>query len=205
MKNGLVIIGAGGHGQVVADTADAAGFADIMFVDERTDVPDTIFPLLGNLDALLSQDPNGRSVVVAIGDAQTRLHLLDRAERAGFVLATIIHPRAIVSPRASLDEGTVVFAGAVVQALAHVGRGTILNTSCTVDHHARLARGVHVCPGANLAGHVTIGAHSWIGIGAAVRQGIVIGKDVTVGAGAAVIADVPDGVTVVGVPARARV
>ena len=62
--------------------------------------------------------------------------------------------------------------------------------------------GVHICPGARLAGEVTVGSRSWIGIGASVIQKIIIGSDATVGAGAAVVQDVPNCVTVVGVPAR---
>jgi acetyltransferase-like isoleucine patch superfamily enzyme len=64
--------------------------------------------------------------------------------------------------------------------------------------------GVHVCPGAHLAGAVRIGDRSWIGIAATVRQGITIGRDVMVGAGAVVVADVADGLTVAGVPARQK-
>ena len=64
-----------------------------------------------------------------------------------------------------------------------------------------LAEGVHVSPGAHLGGCVQIGRASWIGIGASVRELKVIGEQVMVGAGAAVVGNVPDGVTVTGVPA----
>lgn len=205
MQRELVIVGAGGHGQVVAECAEACGYASIRFFDDRADCAPTAFPVHGPLTTLEAEAPRGAALVVAVGDARARLALLARFESAGFVLATLVHPRAIVSPRAALGDGTVVFAGAVVQAFASIGRGVILNTSSSVDHHAVLADGVHVCPGVHLAGNVRVGARTWIGIGAVVRQGITLGSDVVVGAGAAVVADVPDGVTALGVPARARV
>ncbi|MCA0360278.1 MAG: acetyltransferase [Armatimonadetes bacterium] len=47
-----------------------------------------------------------------------------------------------------------------------------------------------------------MGARTWLGIGAVAKQGIQIGADVVVGAGAVCVANIRDGVTVVGVPAR---
>jgi len=78
----------------------------------------------------------------------------------------------------------------------------ILNTLSSVDHDCQLGDFVHISPGAHIAGEVQIGDGSWIGIGASVIEGIKIGRNCIIGAGAAVIADVPDGVTVVGVPAK---
>jgi acetyltransferase-like isoleucine patch superfamily enzyme len=77
----------------------------------------------------------------------------------------------------------------------------IVNTGATIDHDCVLGDGVHVCPGAHLAGEVRVGDETWIGIGASVVQSVCIGSRAVVGAGAVVIGDVPDDVTVVGVPA----
>jgi acetyltransferase-like isoleucine patch superfamily enzyme len=93
-------------------------------------------------------------------------------------------------------------AGAVVNADATIGSGVIINTCASVDHDCRLGNGVHVCPRASLAGNVIVHDRSWIGIGACVIQGVTIGHDVIVGAGATVTADVPDGLTIIGTPAR---
>ena len=93
-------------------------------------------------------------------------------------------------------------AGAVINMDVLVGKGCIINTGSTVDHDCGLADGVHICPGAHLAGEVHIGTSSWIGIGSSVCQCTRIGIRATVGAGAVVTEDVPDGITVVGVPAH---
>lgn len=206
----LLILGAGGHAKVVAETATASGrFDRISFVDDRwrEDQPQEGilgYPLIGPLSRALAAETLGlfSSAIVAIGDAKTRLHWIHELQSFGYELPALIHPTAWVSPTATVAMASVIFAHAVVQAEATIGIGSILNTGCSVDHDAKLADGVHICPGTRIAGEVTIGPRSWIGVGACVIQQIQIGSDVMVGAGAAVVSDLCDGVTAVGVPAR---
>ena len=201
--SGLLILGAGGHGKVVAETAEAiGGFEPMQFLDnDFARLEGTLRWPVADPQALAG-GCGGLAAVVAIGNAARRLALLDELAAAGCMLPVLRHPAAWISPSAALGEGTVVFAGAVIQADARLGRGVIINTSASVDHDCRLGDGVHVCPGAHLAGNVTVGEQSWLGIGCAIRQGIRIGSNVTVGAGAVVVKDVADGLTVAGCPAR---
>ncbi len=206
----LLLLGAGGHARVVAETALATGrFSRVAFLDDRSSgsvqLPDQLgWPVIGPFAAAL--DPQIRqqfpAALVAIGNAVERLQWLPRLAAIGYELPVLIHPTAWVSPSASLGSASVVFAQAAIQAQAVIGSAAILNTGCSVDHDVQLGDGVHICPGARLAGGVQVGHRSWIGIGASVIQQVLIGTDVTVGAGAAVVRDLPDGVTAVGVPAR---
>ena len=200
----LLIIGAGGHGAVVAEAAAAMGrWSDIAFLDDG--YPNCIasgLPVVGMVSELSEHLNSDSEAIVAIGDNRARLELLDSLGNARCAVATIVHPAAIVSPSATIGAGSVLLGGVVVNARANIGRGTILNSSCTVDHDCLLAEGVHVSPGTNLAGGVTVGRCAWLGIGSAVREGIQIGQYSVIGAGAAVIADVPGNVTVGGVPAK---
>jgi sugar O-acyltransferase (sialic acid O-acetyltransferase NeuD family) len=206
----LLILGAGGHARVVAETALAAGYCSrIAFLDDRCTAPGQLpavldWPVIGPFSKALEPETKKQfaAALVAIGTSSLRLHWLRQLLAAGHALPVLIHPAASVSPSAQIGVGSVVFAQATIQTQAVIGRGAILNTGCGVDHDSQLADGVHICPGAHLAGEVQVGAHSWIGIGASVIQRIRIGADVTVGAGAAVVRDLPDGVTAVGVPAR---
>jgi len=205
----LLLLGAGGHAKVVAETAIASGqFSQIGYLDDRFTGPGQQRPILGwpllgtfaqAMEPELTQQ--WRAAFVAIGNSRLRLQFLQRLSDAGYQLPVLIHPTAWVSPSAQIGHGSAVFARATVQAQAQIGRGAILNTSCSVDHDAQLADGVHICPGAHLAGEVEVGARSWIGIGSSVIQQVCIGSDVNVGAGAAVVSDLPDMVTAVGVPA----
>ena len=206
----LLILGAGGHAKVVAELALASRFASsLAFLDDSSTRTDPSPPLLGwpVLGPLLFSDQASiaakyEAAVVAIGHAPIRLQWIQRLQVAGYHLPVLIHPTAWVSPTAKIGPASVVFAQAAVQSQASIGIGAILNTGCSVDHDAQLSDGVHICPGSHLAGDVSVGARSWIGIGASVIQKVSIGSDVTVGAGAAVVRDVPNKVTVVGVPAR---
>ena len=209
--SGLLILGAGGHAKVVAETALVSGVASsVAFLDDRCTGPDACppvlgWPVMGPLALALQADtcPPFDAAVVAIGHAATRLHWIQQLQNVGYHLPVLVHPTAWVSPSAQLGPASVVFAQVAVQAQVSIGAGAVLNTGCSVDHEAQLSDGVHVCPGARLAGEVQVGPRSWIGIGASVIQQVRIGSDVTIGAGAAVVSDIPDGITAVGVPARA--
>ena len=203
--NSLLVVGAGGHGKVVADAALAAGgWGDIAFLDDRAPEVSRVLELavLGGISQLRRFSGRFSHAVVAVGDARRRLALIGEVEQAGYTVPVIVHPRATVSPFAVLAGGTVVMAGAVLNPDVSVGAGGIINTGACVDHDCRLGEGVHVCPGVSLAGNVVVGDRAWVGIGSCVRQGVHIGRDVVVGAGATVITDIADGLTVGGTPAR---
>lgn len=204
-KGRLLILGASGHGKVTGDCARAAGlWSELVFYDDRWPAMRMCgpWPVVGTGESLLFTYRKGDQAFVAIGNSATRLAWLQRMVSAGISVATIIHPRATLSAEVILGEGTLVVAGAVINMDVLVGKGCIINTGSTVDHDCGLADGVHICPGAHLAGEVHIGTSSWIGIGSSVCQCTRIGIRATVGAGAAVTEDVPDGITVIGVPAR---
>lgn len=205
----VVILGAGGHGQVVADMIAAgarvgddvlelAGFLDDDPALSGAEVDGT--PVLGSLATAgrLAVD----AFVVAIGRNSARARLDGWLQASGRPVVSICHPRASVSRNVAIGDGTMVSAGAIVITGSRIGRGVILNTGCTVDHHSRVGDYAHVAPGAHLGGEVSVGACSLVGIGAVVLPRCRIGAGCTIGAGAVVIGDVPDGATAVGVPAR---
>ena len=203
--NQLLILGAGGHGKVMAEVAEAIGkWKNIAFLDDRhATLNGTLrWPVIDGVRHAGRFVPEYSQAAVAVGDSEMRLGWIKLLTSNGFGIPSLVHPTAWVSPSAKLGVGSVVMANATVQADARVGQGCIVNTGASVDHDCRLGDGVHVCPGARLGGDVKVGHESWLGIGCSVIQGIQIGGRATVGAGAAVIADVADGMTVVGVPAR---
>lgn len=209
MRRGrLLIIGAGGHAKVAGDCAEAANlWSTLLFFDDRWPAHQNCGPwkVAGKSDDAVSQATTDDVLFVAIGNNKVRLRLLTRFRDMGLNVATIIHPGAQVSPHAKLGAGTLVVAGAVINIGAELGSGCIANTGCGIDHECRLGDAVHVCPGTYLAGNVSVGKLSWIGLGSVVSNGISIGREVTVGAGAVVLNDVPDELTVVGIPARPKV
>ena len=201
----LLIVGAGGHGKVMAEVAEASGnWQSIAFLDDRhAELNGTLrWPVMDGVRHANRFVSDYAYAAVGIGNSKMRLDWILMLASHGFWTPTLVHPTAWVSPSATLGDGCVVMANATVQADVRIGQGCIINTGASVDHDCRLGEGVHVCPGASLGGDVCIGNGSWLGIGSSVIHGIHIGERVTVGAGAAVISDVSDDLTVVGVPAR---
>ncbi len=194
----ILIYGAGDQGQVVAEAADLAGFDLAGFLDDRV-APGTI---VGSWQ-VLADDPQC-PLIVGIGDNMTRWTRSRAAIESGRPLATIVHPSAWVSPTAELGRGVFVGPNAVVHVGAHVEDGAIINSAAVVEHHCHIQAGAHVAPNATLCGCVRVGRCTLIGAGAVVLPVVTVGEEVVVGAGSVVTGDVPDGVTVVGDPARHR-
>ena len=205
-KIGLLLLGAGGHGRVVADIAAATGWVDVAFLDDRWPALswNLAWPVLGAFADLAARAIERPTTLVTMGGNRSRLRTHRNLRERAYFIPTLIHPSAVVSPHATIGAGCVVMANAVINAGARIGEAVIVNTAATIDHDCRLADGVHVSPGAHLAGDVDIGEASWVGIGSAIREGVVIGADVVVAAGAAVIADIEDGLMAAGVPATMR-
>ncbi len=199
----LALLGASGHGKVVADAALAGGWDAVEFFDDawprrQQNGP---WPVAGDSAALRARLQDFHGVIVSIGNCGVRWEKHKALQAAGAPMVTVVHPAAMVSRYAVLGVGTVVMAGAVVNIDADVGQAGIINTGATVDHDCRLSDAVHICPGAHLSGYVHVGHGSWVGVGSAVKQGMTIGQRVMVGAGAVVVQSVPDGLTVAGNPA----
>lgn len=206
----LVIFGAGGHGrelaQIVTDINRAQGgpWRLLGFVADCAPPPEPLLPapFLGDA-AWLAQQPEPH-VVVAVGDPESRRALVHRLRQQtpGRRFATLIHPRAWLADGVVPGEGSVVFAGCLLNVDVRIGVHASLNLGCTLSHDVVLGDFVSLGPGVHLAGGTHVGSGADIGAGAASRPRARVGTCAVVGAGAVVVHPVPDGCTVVGVPAR---
>lgn len=199
----VAVLGAGGHGKVVADVALCAGLNLIAFVDDSTAKAGTRIwdvPVMSWTEFVGGSKNVG--IALGIGDNESRQKAAARIHAESFPLVTLIHPAATIARTAMLGAGTVVMAGGAVNPDAVVGTGCIVNTGAVVEHDCVLGEFAHLSPNAALGGGVSIGARTHLGVGAVVLPLVRIGADVRVGAGAVVHRDVADGLTVVGVPAR---
>lgn len=206
----LAVVGAGGHGFVVAESAMLLQrWTHISFYDDAITSPQSLhgFKCSGTIAALKARlaQVDAPQVVVGIGRNDVRLTLTRELLALGAHLAVVVHPSAVVSPSATLGIGTVVLAGAVINGRSVIGKACIINTRASVDHDCLLEDGVHLSPGTALAGGVTVREAAWVGIGASVIQRVTIGARARVGAGAAVITDVAADGLAIGCPAKVRV
>lgn len=195
----VIIIGASGHGKVVADCVLAAGNRVLGFLDDGCAADSLLgLPVLGAIEDYVNY--TGAEFLIAIGDNRTRLQIAQQVQNV--IWHTAIHPAAVVSPFAEIGEGTVVMANAVVNAGAAVGRHCIVNTAAVIEHDNRIGDFVHISVGAKLAGTVTVGTGTMVGIGAAVSNNMSVCGGCMIGAGAVVVKDITEAGTYAGVPAR---
>lgn len=202
-KKRLIIIGASGHGKVLADIANCIGYEQIYFLDDNKVMRHCIdYPVIGSSkDAINYIDAD---FIIGIGNAIIREKIQQELYGAGLRLATLIHPKAIVSSRAKIGKGTAIMAGAVVNPASIIGDGCIINTAATVDHDNRIDDFVHVSVGAHLAGTVSVGKRTWVGAGAIISNNVNICSDCMIGAGAVVVKDIDCPGTYIGVPAKRK-
>lgn len=203
MKEKLLIIGASGHGKVVADIAIKMDkWQSIAFLDDDDSIKSCMgLEVIGkSADAFTFL--KDADVFVAIGDNAIRETTQDRFEIEGASMATLIHPSAIIGTDVEIGAGTVIMAGVVINSSSRIGKGNIINTSCSLDHDNEIEDYVHISPGVKTAGSVFIGKGTWLGIGSIVSNNVNICSGCKVGAGAVVVKDITEPGVYVGVPAR---
>ncbi len=195
-----MIAGASGHGRVIAELADSAGYQKKFFLDDDAELL-RIGSVRGDISwAVLHRKEC--DAVIAIGNPQIRRKIQEYYEEQGVCVVSLIHPEAWVAEDVEIGVGTVVMAGAVIQPGARIGKGAIVNTASSVDHDCKIGDYCHIAVGSHLAGNVRIGNHTWIGAGAAVSNNVAVCDDVMIGAGAVVVRDIVEPGTYVGVPAK---
>ena len=178
MSNKLLIVGAGGHGRSVAEAVLAANLFEIAgFVDDNASVDIFGFPVSGVTADLALLTDTASHVIVAIGNNALRQQLCQQVLSLGFQLATIIHPRAIVSPSAVIDDGVTIMAGAIVGTEAKLGVGVIVNCGAVVDHHAKVEDFGHLGVNACMAGGSVLGIGAWMQAGSALGYGVTIASN----------------------------
>jgi sugar O-acyltransferase (sialic acid O-acetyltransferase NeuD family) len=206
-KEKIVIFGASGHAKVVIDVLERQGVYEVVcLVDDDLELMGETFfgyDVIGGKAELLAMGERPSGVIVAIGSNLARTQVAQWLVGNEFELISSVHPSVQLGRGVCVGSGSIFMANAVANSATRIGNNVIINTSSSIDHDCIIEDGVHVAPGATLCGSVRVGARSFIGAGATVAPNLTIGENVTVGAGATVVQDVPDGVTVVGTPAKA--
>lgn len=202
-NNKLLIIGASGHGRVVADIALKMNrWKQIAFLDDDKNIESSMgIKVIGKSSDFITYI-NDYDIFVAIGNNRTREIMLSQLDKEDAYIPILIHPTATIGEKVEVGAGTVVMAGVVINCCSRIGKGCIVNTGTTIDHDNVIEDYVHISPGAHLAGTVRVGKGSWIGIGAVVSNNINITSGCMIGAGAVVVKEIKEAGIYVGVPAQ---
>lgn len=173
----LLIVGAGGHGRSVAEAAVASGeFAVVGFLDDAYPKLTQVWSIsvLGVLGDYARWCEEADCVMVSIGNNSLRQRLTAELRASGFQLATIIHPRSIVSPTALIGAGSAIMAGAIVGTEANLGEGVIVNCGAVLDHHCRVGDFGHLGVHAAMAGGSVLGTGAWMQAGSSLGYGVEV-------------------------------
>ena len=203
MKDKLIIIGASGHGKVVADIAIKMNkWQSIAFLDDDESIKTSMgLEVIGKTDDAFTYKDEAY-FFVAIGNNAVREKVQEKLVDEGLNVVGLIHPSAVIGTDVEIGIGSVVMAGVVINSSTKIGKGCIINTSSSLDHDNVIDAYVHISPGVNMAGTVKVGNGSWIGIGSVISNNVNICSGCKVGAGAVIVKDITEPGTYVGVPVR---
>ena len=199
IEKDYIIIGAGGHGAVIADILYKRGFSLKGFLDDNIEVGTEILgaKVLGKVDTCLNYPDC--MFIIGIGNGLIRKKIADKYP---LEYGSAIHPSAIIGSQVKIGRGSVLMAGTILNPRTTIGKHCIINTAVSLDHDNILGDFVHISPNVASGGDVTIGPCTHIGIGTTIKNNITICPDTTIGAGAVVVKDITEPGTYIGVPAR---
>jgi acetyltransferase EpsM len=201
----FAVVGYSGHSYVVIDILKCSGHIVTAYCEPQP-LPHNPYQLT-YLGAERHSDTHQKlhayQYFVAIGDNQLRHSITAMLLKILHMPCRVIHPSAVLAENIEVGFGTMIGAKAVINPFSNIGNGVICNTGSIVEHECLIGDFCHIAPGSVLCGNVQVGESTFIGANSVIKQGIKIGKNVTIGAGSVVVRDIPDGVKVVGHPARA--
>lgn len=203
MKENLLIIGASGHGKVVADIAIKMNkWKNIAFLDDDESIKTCLgLKVIGKTTDAFRYKAVA-DFFVSIGNSYIREEVQKNLLETGLSIATLVHPKAIIGMDVEIGTGTVVMAGTVINSSTVIGKGCIVNTNSSIDHDNFIDDYVHISPGVRIAGNVKIGKSTWVGIGTVISNNINICSGCQLGAGAVVIRDITIPGKYTGIPVR---
>lgn len=203
MKGKLLIVGASGHGKVIADIAlKLERYELISFLDDNiTGEPIPGAKVIGKTSNI-HEYVNEYEFAIGIGNNEIRQNFFKRLFDLNARMPVLKHPSVILGEDIKIGEGTVLMAGVVINSSTNIGSGCIINTSSSIDHDCKIGDFSHISPGVHVAGNVFIDNLVWLGIGSIIKNNIKISSDTIIGAGTVVIDNINEPGVYVGVPAR---
>jgi sugar O-acyltransferase (sialic acid O-acetyltransferase NeuD family) len=174
----VVIIGAGGHAKVLAETIDLIRDLELVgFIDDQIEKGTLLMghvQVIGSINDIETISGQCDAFVMGIGNNEIRKQLLDQYS-GKMDFETIIHPLSFISGTADIGTGTVVLAGAIIHTNAKVGSCCIINSNVVVDHDCEVGDFTHLAIGTLVGSNSKIGSLLKTDVGQAIPAFSVIG------------------------------
>jgi len=203
----LFIVGAGGFGREVYAWVKQfpefnKNFALAGFLDDNTEAlkPFGNFASISPLKNHLVTSNNIYVCGLGMPSVKARELAPLLKQKAEFI--SLIHPTVNIGDRVKIGHGVVVCPGVSITADISIGDFSMIGPNSTIGHDGNIGAWCTLCAQCDITGRVTINDEAFLGSRVSVIPGIKVGTKSIIGAGSIVISNVPDGVTVVGNPAR---
>ena len=186
----ILLVGGGGHCKSLIDVIELENKFNIVGIIDKKELIGTKilnYEVIACDDELQELSKMIKYAVISVGQIKTadlRIKLFELAKLHGFLMPSIISPRAYVSKHASIGEGSVVFHDALINANARIGKNCIINSKALIEHDCLIGDNCHVSTGVIINGDVKIGKKSFIGSNAVTIHNIEINENSFVKAGA---------------------
>lgn len=198
MSNKAILLGGGGHARVVAELAMLNNFNIIGVIDPKYVKQaqwDYAINCFENEEVIMNFSTEELSLLNGIGSIpgseSMRRIIFKKFYAQGFKFPSLIHPQAVISKTAHIDQGVQLMAGVIVNAKSSIGLNTLINTGAIIEHDCIIQDHVHIAPRAVLCGGVVLNKNVHIGAGAIILQNVSIGENSIIGAGAVVRHSIP--------------
>lgn len=167
----LLILGAGGLGQVVAESAQMSGrYTKIAFLDDDpSEDKSRLFTIVGTIDDAELFAGEFIYAIPAFGNNEKRYEMMGKLRAYGYRIPRIIHPTAHISPTADIGEGTIIRPMVGISRDVVIGECCLINMGAMLDHRCKIGRCTHIPMNAVVRGEVEIPPMSEFAAGAIIE------------------------------------
>lgn len=202
----IFIIGAGTYGEAMCELSQILGYSVVGFYDDNEKLMNTKvmgIPVVGTISSLVNHDVSDLNFVVAIGNNNLRMRIMDELNMRGANTPTLIHPRALISPSAVIGKGVYIQANAYIWTKTQIGDYCIVSPGVVIAHHTIVGKACLISTLSGIGASIVIEDNVFIGMNVTIMTGVhkVAGNSI-IGAKSLILKDThPDGVYA-GVPAK---
>jgi sugar O-acyltransferase (sialic acid O-acetyltransferase NeuD family) len=188
----ILLIGGGGHCKSVIDVIEQEDRFKIIGIVDKPELFGTSvlgYKVIGNDSELEELANKYQYALITVGQIESpalRIKLFDLVIKLGFILPSIISPKAYVSKHASIGTGTIVMHGTLINADVIIGDNCIINSQALIEHDSLISNHCHISTDATINGNVKVEEGCFIGSGSITKEGITVRNNSFIKAGSVI-------------------